>query len=378
MTREDIIDGYLKSLKREFADDPEQKWVNTYKARAAKYLAFWKWLTQPDLPPKERQTPLQLKGLKFPSRKMKTSTRREDLWTAEEHKAFLDRCEDPRLACYHAIARETGGRPSELLDLKISDLQFKVSPSTGKRYCEFWIGRTGKMKKGRPVSVSDAIPYINVWISIHPRRDSPQGAYLFPSMENRAKYHNVPLKAGSLRLSYVRTIEEHFPKLLTRQEIPLEEKMVLKSLIYDKPHYPYLQRHAFATEIVHKVPQLAFNQLMGHSKTSRMYDIYVQDLGEEGDRELLISKGIISRDETLSKAQVALQAKYCPLCHEANKHEADFCFKCNWVLTVKGMQEVREADIAATKEAENVKKELAGVKAQQQLQLANERDEGNG
>jgi hypothetical protein len=42
------------------------------------------------------------------------------------------------------------------------------------------------------------------------------------------------------------------------------------------------------------------------------------------------------------------------------------------------MQEVREADIAATKEAENVKKELAGVKAQQQLQLANERDEGNG
>jgi hypothetical protein len=28
MTKEDIVDGYLKSLKREFSDDPEQKWVN--------------------------------------------------------------------------------------------------------------------------------------------------------------------------------------------------------------------------------------------------------------------------------------------------------------------------------------------------------------
>jgi len=63
MTREDIIDGYLRSLKRDFAADPDQRWVNTYVNRATKYLAFWKWLTQPDLPREERQTPPQLKGL---------------------------------------------------------------------------------------------------------------------------------------------------------------------------------------------------------------------------------------------------------------------------------------------------------------------------
>jgi hypothetical protein len=27
MTHEDIIEGYLKSIRREFAEDPEQKWV---------------------------------------------------------------------------------------------------------------------------------------------------------------------------------------------------------------------------------------------------------------------------------------------------------------------------------------------------------------
>jgi hypothetical protein len=57
MGREDIIDGYLKSLKREFKDDSDQKWVNTYRTRAGKILAFWKWMTQPDLKPEERQTP---------------------------------------------------------------------------------------------------------------------------------------------------------------------------------------------------------------------------------------------------------------------------------------------------------------------------------
>jgi len=57
MTREDIIDGYLNSLKRDFASDQDQKWVNTHNNRGSMYLAFWKWLTQPDLKREERQIP---------------------------------------------------------------------------------------------------------------------------------------------------------------------------------------------------------------------------------------------------------------------------------------------------------------------------------
>jgi len=49
MTKQDIVDGYLKSLKKGLSKDEQQKWMNTYNTRAAKYLAFWKWLTQPDL-----------------------------------------------------------------------------------------------------------------------------------------------------------------------------------------------------------------------------------------------------------------------------------------------------------------------------------------
>lgn len=116
MTREDIVD-YLAGIKRSTDVDPTQKWVNTHNARLSCYLAFWKWLTQPDIPREQRQTPPQLKGYRFANRKVKTSVRHEDLWTDEEHKAFLDYCEDARLACYHAIAKDTGGRPGELLQL---------------------------------------------------------------------------------------------------------------------------------------------------------------------------------------------------------------------------------------------------------------------
>jgi integrase len=347
--------GYLENLKRTFEEDIEQKWVNTYNNRLTKYIAFYKWLTQPELKREERQPPPQLKGFRYAKRKSKTSTRREHMWTDEEHRVFLKYCEDKRLACFHAIAKDTGARPSELLALKISDLQLQTSPSTGKRYAQFTIGDKlgGKMKKPRPASISDAIPYFNVWVHVHPLRDVPQGAYLFPSADNKARYRNLPLNHESLRLLYVRTLTKQFPKVLDRPDVPLEDKVALKGLIYDKnKHRPYLRRHEFSSEIHPKVPQSVFNQLLGHSKSSRQYEIYTHELGDEGIRELQIARGIISRDETISPARLGLQAKYCPICHEANKQEADFCFKCNWVISKKGIQEVREKDEAALKEAE--------------------------
>jgi hypothetical protein len=54
MTRDDFFakqepKGYLESLKRDFSDDPDKKWGSTHNTRLARYLPFWKWLTQPEL-----------------------------------------------------------------------------------------------------------------------------------------------------------------------------------------------------------------------------------------------------------------------------------------------------------------------------------------
>ena len=272
-------------------------------------------------------------------------------------------CEDLRLACFHAIHRDVGGRPSELLELKLGDIKVETVLSTGKKRCEFVIGRKGKMKKGRSASISDAIPFFNVWAHVHPARDwnNPKDAYLFPSMENKAKYRNVLLKADSLRLCYVRAIEEHFPRLLDRPEISLQEKAALRSLIYDKPHYPYLRRHEFASYWAPRTSRSVFNQLLGHSPSSKMQDVYVHEIGNEGVRELEIARGIRTREDTISPAEIELQPKYCPICHESNKHNAKFCFKCNFVISKEGWLEDKEKEVEALKKNEEIEKGLAAL-----------------
>ena len=188
MTRDDFFKstkpkGYLENHKLDFADNPDETWINTHKTRASRCNAFWKFLTQPELPPKERQTPPQLKGLNFQTDPVVayTLSSKKIIGLQKNMKYFLS-CEHPRLA-YHAIARETGMRPSELLSLKISDLHFIVNSSTGKKYAEFWLGRSGKSKQDRKASIYDSLPYYNVWTAVHPLRDNPQGAYLFPSLK---------------------------------------------------------------------------------------------------------------------------------------------------------------------------------------------------
>jgi hypothetical protein len=49
--------------------------------------------------------------------------------------------------------------------VKLGDIKVETVPSTGKKKCEFWIGGGvgGKMKQDRPVTISDAIPFFNVW-----------------------------------------------------------------------------------------------------------------------------------------------------------------------------------------------------------------------
>jgi hypothetical protein len=86
ITRDDFFakeepEGYLESLKRDFSVDPDKKWVSTYNTRLARYLAFWKWLTQPELKAEERQEPPQLKGYRFAKREAKTSVKRASVDT---------------------------------------------------------------------------------------------------------------------------------------------------------------------------------------------------------------------------------------------------------------------------------------------------------
>ncbi|MFL6435791.1 MAG: hypothetical protein ACJ71O_18920 [Nitrososphaeraceae archaeon] len=67
-----------------------------------------------------------------------------DLWTVQDDLLFLKYCPSKRIKCYHAMSRDSGCRPHELLKLGIRDIVFRSTDSRHHQYAEVLVnGKTG-------------------------------------------------------------------------------------------------------------------------------------------------------------------------------------------------------------------------------------------
>ena len=147
MTRDDII-AYLGSLRKSEAVDPMHKWVGTYTLRKGNLIRFFKWLYNPHiLPSKDRPIPDVVNNIPRIKRKEISTVKPTDLWTEEDDYIFLKYCPSPRDRCYHTVSRDTSCRPSEILNLRIKDIVFKVTTDgTNKQYAQVTVnGKTGNI-----------------------------------------------------------------------------------------------------------------------------------------------------------------------------------------------------------------------------------------
>jgi integrase len=303
-----------------------------------------------------------LRGLTYYHNKEKTPVRAKDLWTEENTAIFLKYCEDARLACYHMVGHDTGARPGEILAIRIGDVEIKQAPSTGRWYGQVEVGRGGKTTP-RTVPLIDSIPYLRVWLKQHPMGESNPDAFLFISQENSALYRNIPLQEGSIRNIYRKMKDEFLPLVLDRPDVSLDDKMKIRELL-KKPFHPYIFRHTTLTRLAPKMNSYNFNLHSGHVKGSKMVEVYTHELGGESSREILKMNGILldsdndEKGEGRSSSIISLN-KQCPLCNVPNKPDARFCINCQMVLTY-------DAYTDAKNEAEETKKKLAQLEAQQQ------------
>ena len=125
ITRDDIID-FLESFRRSEASDPLHKWIGTYNLYRIHLIRFFKWLLFPDIEPNKRPKPKIFDNVPQLKRKEKSIYRPTDLWTAEEDLLFLKYCPSKRMRCYHAVARDLGCRPHEILKLRISSIAWRL------------------------------------------------------------------------------------------------------------------------------------------------------------------------------------------------------------------------------------------------------------
>jgi integrase/recombinase XerD len=199
---------------------------------------FFKWRYNPKFDgtkatSSSTATPPILDGIKRLNRKEKSSYQAKDLWTYE----------DDRLKCYHAMSRDTSGRPHEILKIRVGDIMYKKSGTA--TYAEVTIGKSGKTCQ-RTVPLTNSIPFVKSWIQKHPTSTN-RNSFLFPSFERQSMYRNIPLKPMSLAIMYRPLKLDFFSRLLINPDIPEEDKSKIRILL-GKPWNQYVRRHTALTE----------------------------------------------------------------------------------------------------------------------------------
>ena len=122
MTRQDVI-GFLDRLRKPEQVDPLHRWIGTYEISRIVLLRFFKWLYYPLVSPhSKRPKPDVMQNIPQIKRREISTYKPTDLWTEEVNVLFYKHCPSLRDRCWHAVSRDTGCRPPELLKLKIKDV----------------------------------------------------------------------------------------------------------------------------------------------------------------------------------------------------------------------------------------------------------------
>ena len=339
----DVI-RYLDHFRKDESEDPTHKWIGTYNTSLVNIVRFFKWLYSPNIEPTKRPKFKVVQNLHKLRRREISGYKPSDMWVAEDNLLFLKYCPNPRDRCYHAMEVDTSARPHELLKLRIKDVEFidgdgsvgGSNSSSSGRYAKIVVnGKTGE----RALPLIDSIPYVTQWISNHHPQGSNREAILLPNLQTgKAIQVNAMFKA-------YKNYKKYFTSLLSSESVPEDDKKRIRNLL-NKKWNPYVHRHSAITEkscLLSSDSKL--RQYAGWTPRSNMHYKYVHFSGGESMKDLLKAKGIL-KDEKHSVNVLA--PKMCPHCREPNRPDAQFCFKCNFVMSFeayhKGMEEREKKD----------------------------------
>jgi integrase len=322
MTKQDILE-FLNALRKTSTEDLANRWIGSYNGRQMILLKFFKWLFYPNDDYRKRLTSNCMQGIRKLPRKEKTSYKPSDLWEAREHVIFLRYCPYKRDRCYHALANDMSARPGEILNLKVKDIQFKVTDE-GNHYAEVRItqGKTGP----RTVPLIDSLPYLKEWLEENSMGQIPD-SFIFISLGNN-RGSKLTLDGLSSYYNYYK--KKYFPKLLLDNTVPEYDKAVIRNML-TKPWNLYVFRHSSLTEKSMILSESILKDHAGWTMASKMTQVYVH-LGGESSRILLQKKGIIKNNG--SDNGNVLKSRQCPNCFEPNRPDSQFCSLCRFILSM--------------------------------------------
>ena len=371
MVRDDIV-AYLDSLRKTENEDQQHRYVGTYNLRRIMLSRFFKWVHDPNVSQDLRPTPpAVMQNIPKLRRKEITTIKPSDLWTEEDHAIFLKYCDNKRDRAYHAIAMDSSCRPSEILRLRIKDLNFLTTADGQKQYAQITVnGKTGT----RNIPLFSAVPYVKNWLDDHPMPRNPE-AYLIPTLDKRRYDARGSAMQSSASMNEVynhKYRQKFFPGKLADQMVPAEDKLRIRELL-KKPFNPYIQRHSALTQKAQKLTTPILKQHAGWSLGSRMELKYLHLNGAESNDAILSEIYGLETAATLKskKLSQATAPKVCPQCNESNIPDCKFCRKCRMVLTFDAYEET----IAEQKQKDSIIEQMRKDQLDFQERYRKEREE---
>lgn len=192
---------------------------------------------------------------------------------------------------------ESGARISELLHLKLRDVQFDQYGALLNLN-----GKTGYRK----IRIIGSAPALSQWINHeHPKR-TDRNAYLFCTIQ-RGK------EGGIISYMQVKTMLN-----------TIKERAGI-----DKNVRPHIWRHSRATEMAEHLSDSVRCQYFGWVQGSKMARVYTHI--QDTDRIILELNGLI---EKTKDHDGRFETTVCPRCQTKNPYGSDYCANCNMGLNM--------------------------------------------
>lgn len=321
---------YLTKTQKSHNEDPKQAWISTYNTKLQHLSKFYKYIFAKDLT-EEKPVPECLEGIEYMQKESKSVYEPQDMWDDECHSTFLRYCPSVKDKAYHAMAMDLAARPSEILNVKIKDITFKVT-ALGKQYATVQLtGKTGT----RTLPLTDSIPYLKEWLMRHPTAANRE-SWLF--ITESTNHFGKKMNRDALYQRYTQFYEKRYlRRLLEDETVPAEDKERIKKMLAH-PFCPYIFRHSGLTKASRVLKEFELRKFAGWTVNSDMPQTYVH-LSNEVTDTLLKAKGILTDED--DKTANLLESKTCTNCNEINRKDAHVCLKCRMPLTINVIFEMR-------------------------------------
>jgi len=290
-TTEDVKE-YLRKINKN--GNSANSWNNA----AMRIRKFYQWLYGM----KGKEYPEQVSWIKYRSGKKQLPI--DHFLTKEEFYQFVNSTDNSRDRALIMVSWDSGGRISEILDLRIKNVEFD-------QYGAVLIlnGKTGM----RRVRLIESAPDLQTWINQHPFKDNPDAPIWQSTLSRDSEGKMIP---EGIALNSVYWLFDKYKK-----------KSGLK-----KDIHPHLLRHMKATQLASVLSEQELKVMFGWAPDSRMASVYTHLSGEDLDKKLLKVSGIKIKGEEKSLKH---GLRLCPRCKYKNSPLSKFCSQCGLALDLK-------------------------------------------